>query len=134
MAARHKILIVDDEPEVTETLETALQTWGYAVVTAKDGEEGLTKAKQEAPDLVIADLRLPKLDGWSLCHQLRQDRRYQRTPFIILSGLIEGDADNESAKDAYGQLGYVYLEKPIRIEKLSAALKTLLAAPARSAG
>lgn len=125
-----KVLIVDDEPEIVGTLETALTTWGYRVVTAMDGEEALAKARADRPDLVIADLNLPKLDGWGLCHRLKQDPAYQQVPFLFLSGLIQHDeSSGGTAGDPYRDLGVAYLEKPISIERLAETLKTLLPAP-----
>ena len=67
-----KILVVDDEQSIVTLLQYNLEQAGFKVITASDGEEGITKAADEGPDLVILDLMLPKVDGIDVCKTLRQ--------------------------------------------------------------
>ncbi len=65
-----KVLVVEDEPELVKALEVRLKTQNYEVITAFDGEEGLRKAREENPDLIILDLMLPKMDGFNVSRML----------------------------------------------------------------
>ncbi len=80
-----RILVVDDEPDVIELLSFNLKASGYEVLSAEDGEEGLRKARQEYPDLVLLDLMLPKIDGVEVCKILRRDLATERLPIIMLT-------------------------------------------------
>jgi len=80
-----KILIVDDEPNITKLLESRLRANGYEVVTACDGQEGLDKTQKEKPDLIILDVMLPKLNGYEVCRMLRSDKQYNPIPIVMLT-------------------------------------------------
>src|SRR5581483_9592936 len=81
-----RILVVDDEPIVTEVVERYLLRDGYRVTLARDGEAGLAAARREAPDLIVLDLMLPKMDGLEVCRTLRRE---SKVPIIILSAKDE---------------------------------------------
>ena len=115
------MLVVDDEPEVVTGLATILQANGYAVLTASDGEEALAKVKAERPDVIIADLMLPKLDGWRVCQQLKLDPQYRHIPFIMLSGLIREPSDLDEMS-----LGDASLPKPCSAITLLARVQDVL--------
>ena len=66
-----RILVVDDEAQLIEMVTMRLEASGYEVITAADGQEGLDKARQDKPDLIILDLMLPKLDGYKVCRMLK---------------------------------------------------------------
>ena len=85
MATKHKILIVDDEPDALELIEFNLKAGGYEVVTAADGEEALQKARSVLPSLIILDLMLPEVDGMEVCKILRRDQRTAAIPIIMLT-------------------------------------------------
>ena len=70
---KEKILVVDDETSIRRILETRLSMIGYTVVTAADGEEALTVYKKEAPNLIILDIMMPKLDGYGVCQEIRKE-------------------------------------------------------------
>src|SRR3989339_345444 len=89
-----KILVVDDEPDVVKLLKVRLEASGYAVIEAYDGQEGLDKAHNEMPDLIILDLMLPKLNGYQVCRMLKFDEDYKNIPIIILTGR-DGEVDRE---------------------------------------
>ena len=82
MAEKKRILVVDDEPQITRVLRTALTGSGYEVRTADDGHGGLRLAREWQPDLVITDISMPNMSGIELCRQLRAE---SALPVIVLS-------------------------------------------------
>lgn len=128
-AEKKKVLIVDDEPDVREFVQAVLEDHGYEFVTAADGEEGLAKAKSEAPDLAILDVQMPKKDGFRLFTDLRGDDATKSMPVIMLTG-IGGRLGMKFGADDMGEyLGAkpeAYIEKPIDPEKLVETVKELI--------
>lgn len=88
----HKILIVDDEPQIIEIVQTNLEGVGFTVVSAQDGAEGLKKAVEELPNLIILDIVMPRMDGWEVLAAVEADSRVSGTPIIMLTCKSE-DAD-----------------------------------------
>jgi two-component system alkaline phosphatase synthesis response regulator PhoP len=82
---RSKILVVDDEPEAVELVEFNLEQAGFAVVTAADGAEALTKARATPPSLIVLDLMLPEIGGLEVCKMLRRDPATAGVPIIMLT-------------------------------------------------
>ena len=80
-----KILIVDDEKDIVETLSFMLQAKGYEIISAYDGEEGLKLAKEEKPDLIILDVMMPKINGYKICRLLKYDAKYKNIPTIMVT-------------------------------------------------
>lgn len=115
MGASGKILVVDDDPDMREALQMILESGGYSVVMAEDGEKCLVKLKEEQPDLVILDLLMPRMDGFEVCKALKDPRyaKYAR-PIIILSSVQEGVSQRRYELET-GVLLDVddYVEKPI---------------------
>lgn len=81
-----KILVADDESNITDVCRRYLELEGFEVLTAGDGEEALEKFHRESPHLVVLDLMMPKLDGWSVCNEIRSR---QDTPIIMLTAKAE---------------------------------------------
>ena len=94
--SKPRILIVDDEPDLLTVLKIGLETEGYEVLTASDGEQGLAIARQAMPDLMVLDLMLPRMDGYKVCRTLKFDERYKRIPIFILSAR-SGETDRRLA-------------------------------------
>lgn len=115
MGASAKILVVDDDPDMREALQMILESGGYTVVMAEDGEKCLVKLKEEQPDLIILDLLMPRMDGFEVCKALKDPRyaKYAR-PIIILSSVQEGVSQRRYELET-GVLLDVddYVEKPI---------------------
>ena len=114
-----KILLVDDEPTLLETLAFNLRTSGYEVLTAADGAAALEQAHVASPDLVILDLMLPEIDGLTVCRSLRQA---SDTPILILTartGELDKIVGLESGADDY-------LTKPFSLGELQARIRALL--------
>lgn len=80
-----RLLVVDDEPGLRTALKAYLEDEGFAVTTANDGEEGVQKAQELLPDVVISDVMMPRLDGYGLLKKLREDERLGGTPVIFLT-------------------------------------------------
>ena len=113
------ILVVDDEPAVRRVLLMRLQLAGYNVVSAEDGEEALEVFHNEAPDLVVLDVMLPKMDGFAVCRRLRAE---SCVPIIFLSAL-----ESISERVAGLDLGADdYLPKPFSPKELEARISTIL--------
>ena len=118
-----KILIADDEEIILEIMARKIASQGYQVVTAKDGEEAWEKIVSELPDIIILDLNMPKMDGWSVLSQLRQkppSKKWQ--PVIIVSAQNE----LESYKKGVNLEADHYLSKPCQIEEILKAIRLML--------
>ena len=85
--AGKKVLIADDEADILEIISYNLQLHGYDVITAKDGDQALIKAKEQKPDLIILDIMMPKKNGIEVCKILRGQPEYQKTLIIFLTAL-----------------------------------------------
>ncbi|HVN67868.1 MAG TPA: response regulator transcription factor [Candidatus Sulfotelmatobacter sp.] len=114
-----KILIVEDDRKIVNFLRAGLQSEGYAVTAAADGADGLERAVAEKYDMIILDLLLPKLDGLSLCRELR--RRKVATPIIMLTAKETTD-DRVSGLQAGAD---DYLTKPFSFAELLARIKAI---------
>ena len=84
-----KILIADDEPDILEIIQYNLAKEGYEVITAKDGEEAIAKAKIVRPDLIILDIMMPKKNGVEVCEILRSQPNFKETLIIFLTALSD---------------------------------------------
>ncbi len=114
-----KILIVDDEPPIVNVLVYNLKRANYEVLIARDGEEALSQARREQPDLIILDLMLPKLDGLEVCRTLRRERD---VPIIMLTA-----RDDEIDRVVGLELGADdYVVKPFSVRELLARVKNVL--------
>ena len=83
--AKKKILIVDDEPDIVETLKFLIESEGFESIIAMDGEEALKKAKEENPDVMILDVMLPKINGYKVCRLLKFDNKYKHIPILMVT-------------------------------------------------
>lgn len=95
---KKKILIVEDDFFIRDLYQLQAQKSGYDVVTASDGEEGLNKAKSDQPDLILADLMLPKMDGISLIKALKKDPKFIDVPCVIITNLEDSTKGEEARK------------------------------------
>ena len=113
------ILVIDDEPQILRAIRTILTEKQFRVTTASRGEEGLTLAAANEPDLIILDLGLPDMDGVEVCMRLRE---WTQTPIIILS-VRDSERDKVAALDMGAD---DYLTKPFGIEELLARVRVAL--------
>ena len=86
---QHKIMIVDDEPDVIDMLVINLRAAGFQVITVEDGATALTKARNESPSLIILDLMLPRMPGLEICKVLKSDVATRHIPVIMLTAKAE---------------------------------------------
>jgi two-component system, OmpR family, response regulator MprA len=119
MAPRHKILVVDDDAHIAASLRRALVYEGYEVQTAADGSEGLARARETAPDLVILDVMMPGIDGIEVCRRLRAEGGVA----ILLLTARDGTSDRVRGLDSGAD---DYLVKPFAYEELMARVRALL--------
>jgi DNA-binding response OmpR family regulator len=117
-----RILVVDDDPDMVDMLRQALDAAGHSVETALTGPEGLHKAQQAPPDLILLDLLLPELNGYNVCQTLRQVPATASIPVImmtVLPGEFPRMAGVEAGADAY-------VNKPFQLEELLSQVDALL--------
>lgn len=117
-----KILVIDDENNITELIKYTLEKENYEVIVAFDGEEGLQLAQLEVPDLIILDIMLPKLDGLEVCRRLRSQLATSMVPILMVS------ARGETVDNIIGlEMGADdYISKPFSPRELAARVKANL--------
>jgi two-component system, OmpR family, alkaline phosphatase synthesis response regulator PhoP len=121
---KKKILLVDDEPDIQTIVGARLVAMGYEVLIAKDGQEGLDLARKEAPDVILLDLMLPKLDGYKVCRMLKFDKAYENIPIIIFSAK-GSDADKKLGVQAGAD---AYMVKPFDLALCTETIHKLIGA------
>ncbi len=119
---RQKILIVDDEMDTLLPLKRSMEAEGYVVAEAYDGFEGIKKAKDEIPELIILDLMMPGMDGIEVCSRLKKDEITRNIPIIMLT------AKDEIRDKIKGlEIGADdYVTKPFNLNELKARIKSVL--------
>ncbi|ETN93788.1 response regulator transcription factor [Zhouia amylolytica] len=117
-----KILLVDDEPDILEIVGYNLSNEGYQVITAKNGAEGVSKARKEQPHLIILDVMMPEMDGIEACEQIRKMPDLQETVVTFLTARGE-DYSQVAGFDAGAD---DYITKPIKPKVLVSKVKALL--------
>lgn len=119
---KQKILIVDDEPDIRELIEYNLKKEGYQVFTASNGQEGVSEAKKNQPDLIILDIMMPKMDGIEACRILRTMNDFKNTFMVFLTARSEEYSEiagfNVGADD--------YIAKPIKPRALVSRINAIL--------
>lgn len=110
--AKRRVLLVDDEPSILKTVGKHLESAGFQVVEAIDGEEALQKARAEQPDVIVLDLMLPRHGGLEVSVALRKEPQFQHTPIIFFTGRGQEDVvaslgTNEKLLHKWGANAYV---------------------------
>ena len=121
--AKRQLLLVDPDPQSLRVLEVSLKKAGFSVTTASDGADALAKLELSAPDLILSDTRLPRLDGYELVRRMKDRGEYAAIPIVFLTG-------QKSIEDKIRglELGVEdYLTKPILVRELIARVNLLLA-------
>ena len=116
------ILVVDDDKATVDILRTRLQSQGYTVVSATDGEAGLQAVQEHRPDLVLLDVNMPKLDGLEVCRRLKTDAALPFTPVILVTALTDS-RDVVAGLDAGAD---EYITKPVEAAALMARVRSML--------
>lgn len=118
-----KILVIEDDPSTLRFVEYTLQQEGLQVLTERNGLDGLKSAQTQQPDLIILDIMLPGLDGYEVCHRLRQKAETAVIPVLILSAKAR-----QEDKDMATRVGADdYLTKPVDPSDIVTKVQTLLA-------
>jgi len=117
-----KILVVDDEVNITQILEFSIGAEGFEVITAQNGEEAIERARRERPDLIILDIMMPKIDGYEACRILKANPLTKNIPVLLLTA---------KGRDIDRRLGYEvgatdYIVKPFSPNKLIERIHRLL--------
>jgi DNA-binding response OmpR family regulator len=102
--SRGKVLVVDDEEYIQHILNFSFGAEGYEVVTAADGEEGIKKAQDEKPDIIVLDIMMPKMDGYEACKRLKSDPKTKAIPVILLTAKgrdVDRRLGSEAGADDY---------------------------------
>lgn len=113
-----KILVIDDEEWLREMIQLALRQHGFEVIEAENGEKGIAVAKKELPDLILCDVNMDKVDGYSTLSALRSESSTATIPFILMTGL----ADQAGMRHGMELGADDYLPKPFTIDALYAAV------------
>ena len=117
-----KILVVDDEVDLVETVRFPLEMEGYHVLVSYNGEDALNQARKENPDLILLDLMLPKLDGYKVCRLLKFDERYKHIPIFMLTAKTQ-EKDKVLGMETGAD---EYITKPFEIDYLMEKVKEYL--------
>lgn len=122
MEDQKKILIIDDEEDIQKILRIRFEQEGFVVAVAEDGEKGVKAAELESPDLILLDIMMPKVDGYSCLKEIRKNQKIKDVPVIMLSGKEE-----EKVRDLFAfQKISGYIEKPFELDNLIAKIKEVL--------
>ena len=124
------LLVVEDIPDILKLLQATLEFKGYRVVTAREGNEALEAIAKERPALIITDILMPKMDGFSLVHQLRLNPETRDIPVVFLSATYVAPEDKSFALN----LGVIrFIEKPVDFDQFLPTISELLAQGTKSA-
>lgn len=121
-SSRAKILVVDDEAEIRQVLQDALSHAGYEVITAADGRDALPLALNGSPDLIITDIRMPRLDGLTLCRALRTQKDTKHIPVLILTSVNSAE-QMQASLDAGAD---DFLPKPLNLGEVKLRVRTMV--------
>ena len=118
-----KILITEDSPTVLNIMKEVLESAGYEVITAQDGQQALDAVHKNLPDLIVLDLMLPKMDGYKVCRFLKFDEKYREIPIIMLTA--RGQEEDKNLGQQMGADAYIIKsEKPeVLLEKIKQLIK-----------
>lgn len=120
---RNRVLLVDDDAEMTELVAYNLKRSGFSVGTASNGIDGVTKARSIRPDLILLDIMMPELDGFAVCEILRRDKRIPRIPIVMVTAW-----PGELGRLAAFECGATeYVSKPFKVDALVLRVTELLA-------
>lgn len=114
------VLVIDDEPAILGVLSVFLETEGFDVVQARDGREGLDRAREQRPDIVVSDVMMPLLDGRELCRMMQADPNLSAIPMIMMSAAGESVLRGACCPDAF-------IAKPFDLDLLLATIGEVMA-------
>lgn len=122
MGKLQKILLVEDEKNIILGVKTCLEVANYEVLIVEDGEKAIETAISEKPNLILLDLMLPKLDGFTVCRELKSKEETKGIPIVVLTAKVE----EESRRRAVEAGADSYMTKPFRPEELWQEIKKFI--------
>jgi len=117
-----KILIAEDEPDIRDLVAFTLRFAGYEVVTGSNGEEAVLLAKKEFPDLILLDVRMPRMTGYEACKKIKADSSLKDVPIVFLSAKGQ-ESEIQSGMEAGAE---EYLLKPFAPDQLTERVRSIL--------
>ena len=118
--SKKKILIIDDEKTFVKLIRTHLTSVGFDVITANNGQEGLGLAQSQKPDLILLDVMMPKMDGYTMVLEFHKSEELKKIPIIVVTA-------KENMKDMFGMIGTNdYFVKPVNFDDLLARVNERL--------
>jgi two-component system alkaline phosphatase synthesis response regulator PhoP len=122
-----RILVVDDDPDLVESVTTILQSKNHEVIQAYGGEEGLEKAKKERPDAIILDVMMPDKDGYEVCKELKADPDYSDIPILLLTAVVSQiPSSTYTSRMGMETEADDYVDKPVEPSELVLLVERLL--------
>ncbi len=123
-----KILVIDDDPDLVESVTIILESKDHKVIQAYGGIEGLEKAKSEKPDAIILDVMMPDKDGYEVCRELKEDTEYSDIPILLLTAVVS-QIPSSTYTNRMGMETEAddYVDKPVEPGELVKLVERLLA-------
>jgi DNA-binding response OmpR family regulator len=123
-----KILVVDDDPDLVESVTMILESRNHEVIQAYGGIEGLEKAKAEKPDAIILDVMMPDKDGYEVCKELKGDPEYSEIPILLLTAVVSQiPSSTYTSRMGMETEADDYIDKPVEPGELAKLVERLLA-------
>ncbi len=119
-----RVLVVEDDPLNVQVMTHFLAAHGYEILVARNGAEGMETFKREKPDLVVADVQLPRKNGFELCFEIKRDRDGQQTPVLLMSAVYTDKSHAERYSDELKAEGY--LIKPFQMNAFLDRVRDLI--------
>jgi len=117
-----KVFVVDDEPEITEIIETYLTESGFQVQVENNSTDAVAQIRQYAPDIILLDIMMPGIDGYEICAQLKKDDKFASIPIVFLTGKDRDDDMGRSFKSGAD----MFIKKPFSCERLLEIINIVL--------
>ena len=124
MTDKQLILVVDDDPDLVESIAMKLESENYRVAKAYDGEEAWDRIKEEKPALVILDVMMPRKNGYKVCDELKKSDQYSDIVVVLLTAVADAvSSTNYTHQDGKSTLADDYIPKPIELDALMEIVK-----------
>jgi two-component system alkaline phosphatase synthesis response regulator PhoP len=125
-----RILVVDDDPDLVETVSMMLEKRGHQVVPAYGGVEGLKKVREEKPDAVVLDVMMPDKDGFEVCKEMKADPGLREIPVLLLTAVASKISETKyTPRMAMETEADDYVDKPVKPEEIARRVERLLSRP-----
>ncbi|MBD3170450.1 MAG: response regulator [candidate division Zixibacteria bacterium] len=126
-AVKGKVLVIDDEPEITDIIEAYMTNAGYTVMVENSSVMGIERAKTFKPDVILLDIMMPYMDGYEVCEEMRKHEITRNIPVLFLTGKDPGDDGGKSWEVG----GNMFIKKPFSCERLLDMVNVVMNAMAK---